>query len=459
MRKSTFKFEKDESGAPVPERPLSKEQMLAAKLGRVVTLKKPAKTSERFEGIEHYGIGNIAFSEFIKANPKFVTALGNSLRPIDTKLNLRGKWLQAGAFVSLGGDFYGVAEKPISFAGDDNEQQMRFAAAYETLAKADPKEVEELLQQMKVEAEAVVMAAKNGEKPSIGLHRVSGSNNVKYTQITKQNNFPGGFFDSRYIQLAQMNFDHFKGEALIAFNAGFKKALATAKEAWFEKEPVKKEALLVEAISQVLFACHFLTDLFSAGHLRTPRKEMWDIITNQGIFAGSPVAGLLAMKMHGEDNAYGLYVTSDACPGGWRAYGDHCYFDAKDDEGDKWAVEAVKASLADVFKCALGQEPTYDFHHFLPKPSSNNFSPMFKVEVIDGKNRITIRADINDRNCTKRDVVENPKLTLLAIQTKYKEAKGDEKLSDDDQAELKELGIELDDALNAPDSVYQCSPN
>lgn len=454
-----LRFEKDESDSPQAERPLSKEELLRKKLGRAVVLKKPENTSERFEGIEHYGIGNKAFAEFIEHNSAFVHALGGLLRPVDTKLLLRGKYLHAGAFVALGGDFYGVPKDPISFGVTEEDQQKRFIAAYETLATADSNEVEKLLKQMEVEAKAVVDAAKKGEKPSIGLHRISGSNNIQYARITQNNRFPGALWDSRYGDLAEMNFDHFKGEALVSFNAGFKVAVTTAEKAFEKQDPVAKRELFVESLAQLLFACHFLTDLFSAGHLRTPRKEMWDIITDRGIMGGSLSAGFLAMKMHNEDNAYGLNVISDACAGGWKAYGDHCYFDPKNDDGDKWVIEAVKAALADIFSCYNGNKPTFNFQQFLPRPSPVNFSPMFRIEEIDGQREITVRADINDRYCTKpREVVRNPKTTLLAIQASYKKAKHQGELSEQEQADLKELGTELDDLLSSPDSKYKCSP-
>jgi hypothetical protein len=75
-----------------------------------------------------------------------------------------------------------------------------------------------------------------------------------------------------------------------------------------------------------MFACHFLTDLFAAGHIRTPRKEILNyVIGTKGggssnfNISDNPdltqvftidivIAGLWGKMMHDEDSSNGIYV-------------------------------------------------------------------------------------------------------------------------------------------------------
>lgn len=64
-----------------------------------------------------------------------------------------------------------------------------------------------------------------------------------------------------------------------------------------------------DAIADTAFGLHFLTDAFSAGHMRVPRAQL-------------AIQGALASKlMHDMDGYYGLQVT-DGFGNQWRAYGD-----------------------------------------------------------------------------------------------------------------------------------------
>jgi len=96
--------------------------------------------------------------------------------------------------------------------------------------------------------------------------------------------------------------------------------------------------------------CHFLTDSFSAGHLRTPRYEL----NNEcGIKTGS----LMAKCMHDEDNLNGLWVTSIAKAIPWKMYGDNSLFTIESgstpsSDKENWnfrhAVNAVVVSLMEL---------------------------------------------------------------------------------------------------------------
>ncbi|MEF2985641.1 phospholipase, partial [Pseudomonas aeruginosa] len=63
------------------------------------------------------------------------------------------------------------------------------------------------------------------------------------------------------------------------------------------------------------FADHFLTDLFSAGHLRVPRKQLAAVVTP------GELGSLISRFMHDEDSKFGLKVRN-AMGAQWHAYGD-----------------------------------------------------------------------------------------------------------------------------------------
>ena len=72
----------------------------------------------------------------------------------------------------------------------------------------------------------------------------------------------------RMMKLAQNNHDHFLPYAKDAYIAGHELALEKAREASKVGNQENKIRLLEEAYSIDAFACHFLTDSFSSGHLR-----------------------------------------------------------------------------------------------------------------------------------------------------------------------------------------------
>jgi hypothetical protein len=79
----------------------------------------------------------------------------------------------------------------------------------------------------------------------------------------------------RYLKLAANNSDHFAEWSLAAYIAGHTAAVqqaALAKNSGDEKQ-------LELAYAMNAFADHYLTDLFSAGHLRVPRKQLAAVVT------------------------------------------------------------------------------------------------------------------------------------------------------------------------------------
>jgi hypothetical protein len=112
--------------------------------------------------------------------------------------------------------------------------------------------------------------------------------------------------NSRFLLLASVNFDHFGFVDLVAalpqfmpnrkvYLAGH---VAACELAMAAKSPADMDrALLLEAA-----ALHYYSDMFAAGHLRTPRKRLSE-------FCADPAVGNLMAKCgHDEDGYLGLNV-------------------------------------------------------------------------------------------------------------------------------------------------------
>ncbi len=180
---------------------------------------------------------------------------------MSTNLKLRnGIQLTFGQIVAIAGDFYGVADKPIiitdtpltpeSNKEHNKEHKKRFKAAYRTLASAPRKEIEDEVKKLvKMIREDQIVREKGKGK----LHT-----NVQFTMATK----------GRMVRLALKNFDHFQPQATEAYLVGHRFAMKRARNAAKKKNPEEKKKALMKAYSVEAFACHFLTDCFSSGHIR-----------------------------------------------------------------------------------------------------------------------------------------------------------------------------------------------
>ncbi len=116
--------------------------------------------------------------------------------------------------------------------------------------------------------------------------------------------------NGRYPHLALHNNPHFSPDNWTAFERYHRRALHTvaghmrAAPSAFRTSPIPAEAIALTA-----FGLHFLTDSFSAGHMRVPRAALG-------------LSGALAAKvMHDLDGYYGLTV-ANGFHEKWHAYGD-----------------------------------------------------------------------------------------------------------------------------------------
>lgn len=137
---------------------------------------------------------------------------------------------------------------------------------------------------------------------------VSGANATAYPIDFLQTVVSNG----HYYELASRNHPHFHPHNWDAFESAQQSALAAIDAVL---GPVvggsvsRPAPIPAEAIGAAAFGLHFLTDAFSSGHMRVPRKALY------------PDKGIAAKVMHDIDGGMGLFV-KNGLGAQWRAYGD-----------------------------------------------------------------------------------------------------------------------------------------
>jgi hypothetical protein len=345
--------------------------------------------SPLFEGSEHLLLGNGAELHFPTGDVPAVN------RPLYVGSDFNGdnvKYLTYGQVVTLGGDFYGNPKAPISTTPPD--PLTAFQHAYASLTNANITEVNNILGILDEEIQAVRDAIAAGKPPSSAYAQLGDKLSYEWNIAT------GGKFgldpNGRYLALAAVNWDHFGDHAVIAYRAGHTWAMQTAAAIQgSNKTAPAKLVTLGHAYAINAFADHFLTDLFSAGHLRTPRKELYDQCTP------GTVGSLLARCMHDEDCMYGLIVHNSRGEM-WTAYGDKRLRDKPDADNLQRVQAAVQASVDDVWAAyqtqsvpqtmrALDMIP--DLARARDRTNRENHSPLF---TLDNNGRVQCRKKLSD---------------------------------------------------------------
>jgi hypothetical protein len=344
----------------------------------------------RFEGGEHTAIGDATLLRFIKDAPAIPAS--------QVELHLpNGLALTYGQVVALGGDFYGIPEQPISEGATPPDRIQRFANAFNSLAvlPAANAEAKLILGVMQKEIAAVKQAILDGKQPHEAYDALGDTLSEEWNKITGGGSFVSALFPlGRYLKLAANNTDHFAEGALAAYIAGHTAAMQQAVLAKNSGD----EKLLEIAYAMNAFADHYLTDLFSAGHLRVPRKQLAAVVTP------SDLGSLITRFMHDEDSKFGLNV-SNGNGDQWRAYGDKRYFDVIDSANRVQVNQAVQLSADEIFAAYLsGVAPSPSHFSALKKlpdlqavlNPAGNFSPLFRVEG----SKVLRRKDVNNLNDT-----------------------------------------------------------
>ncbi|KAH7361721.1 hypothetical protein B0T11DRAFT_310692 [Plectosphaerella cucumerina] len=252
-----------------------------------------------------------------------------------------GLSLTYGSIIGLAGDFYGTYE-PISDGATLPEQMDRFVNAYNTLAAKSewqPADGKKLIGLLEDEKDKVNAAFKDRDKPggidpSVVYAGLQDLNNTFIKETAKR---PDGV--AGYLGLAVMNWDHFGVWARKAYNAGHAHAMLVAAQGKGDVAALKR------AYTMNAFADHYLTDSFSAGHMRTPRRQLHRFSSTLPIPSDMDYC---SKYMHDEDSAIGLRVVN---PRGetWRAYGDKRLLDRENDQNRAMCVSALRKSIQEIF--------------------------------------------------------------------------------------------------------------
>ncbi|MBS0351240.1 MAG: hypothetical protein JSR33_08665 [Proteobacteria bacterium] len=364
---------------------------------RILNKEKIPENFKGWEPEEHKQLGDEAFGAFI-IELKNSVDLGilaeqpaQMLQNFIAKYTKQGKELlisgndeksqlkkiSAGSIICLAGDFYGATseQEVISFGKTPDEKNQRFLNCYSQLVNADSKEVYSLLKQIDRMLPEINGVRQSGIIPnSIYKKWIRWTNELAFFTLTKQ--YPHSLYIysiSRYLELSLYNFDHFGEDAKEAYKAGHRIACETARTA-------KDVADIERAVVQELFAGHFLTDLFSTGHVRTPRRAVYDHYNG---VSSTPLisAALASWKMHDEDCYSGLLVTNAKTKKPWKAYGDHCYFKEDNKPNSALVKRAVVVGLHNVFKAYLHSQTfsiSYPALDFVPQATKENVQPLLR---------------------------------------------------------------------------------
>lgn len=185
----------------------------------------------------------------------------------DALFTLENRSLLAyGEINAFAGDFYG-SYSPISDGVTFDDQCTRFDKAFWYLNQnkdRTPDEMIVLKKLMKEEVDVFTEAIRNNEDPSITYSKLK---DITYKLIQATIGRP--IAQPGYLGRAAINWDHFGQHAHTSYTAGQTLAL---------REASKPDGNLDVAYTINAFADHFLEDSFSAGHIRTPRKELHGMI-------------------------------------------------------------------------------------------------------------------------------------------------------------------------------------
>ncbi len=317
-----------------------------------------ASTGNAFHSYEHIYIGDwLKIPCLTQSSQHEMPTIKSQLAkwctiPLENK-----SYLSFGQIIALAGDFYGYPYNsnlfktglpilPISnidlqaselFEPIFSSEKNRFQSAFNTLYKAgNDVELRNIIHVMQKQ-EKYAMTNTHYD-PTCDFEYATGAL-ACYAGIPS----PIAAFNGRYIKLAQSNIDHFGIHALRTYMIGHSIALTCAKAVKHTQKINHKWDALSQCLSIEAFSLHFLTDLFSTGHIRTPRVELLKKTTISPLISG----GLLAKKMHDEDSLLGLSI-KNIDGNSWYGYGDNELLKDKSEKHREMIISAVQLSLDEV---------------------------------------------------------------------------------------------------------------
>ncbi|CAM0117192.1 hypothetical protein [Rhabdochlamydiaceae symbiont of Dictyostelium giganteum] len=321
-----------------------------------------------FGGGEHLAIGEATRLQGLEGDQTVLTVGPHQLR--------------FSHIVALAGDFYAISGEAISLpGGNDRAKTVRFQNAFNTLVHANHEELKAILDEIHQESRDV--------KESGTPHHCYSHCNAKGMSALKK-------IKADYEDLLIDNSDHFEKNAEDAYRIGHTLALQVAKEAGQTQNKEKlKYAYALDA-----FACHFLTDLFAAGHIRNQRGALEVFLRDQLKFSNlmsKKIAGLLTGAQHEEDGKKGLKVQNQEGRV-WKSYGDGFYFSPQSRANQERVIESVNRSAGEIYTAYSHPDEEFISHMtmLIPHPTSSNPRPLYVVEkealiLYDNEEKIVIK--------------------------------------------------------------------
>lgn len=301
-----------------------------------------ANTKEHFSMSEYWAAGQKVTLQFNTEEPAST----------DTPLHLENGLILTYADIISLGDLYGILGYPISHGLDEEQHKHRFQEAFNSFAK-NPlalHEVTDLNEVIKQELYEVETAVSNGEPAEELYKRMGNEFGRRINCITGGGCSQLGWwlYPGRYLLLALEDFDHFSPNNLIAYQYGHQVALEQAIKA--KRSGLRSDLELAYAMEA--FAAHYLSDHFTAGHLRAPREELKNKVTP------AVLGSLLANYMHQEENKYGIHVRN-ASGVQWVVYGDTSYFNPLNQVNRTMLLQTLQQSADEIFNVYYtGERPT-----------------------------------------------------------------------------------------------------
>lgn len=292
------------------------------------------RPQKEFSSLEHRYLGDVRLQGLPSSFQKFKFATGVELT--------------FGEIIALAGDYFGVYLAPIALGPSEKDRQERFLQAYQELTTCEPEKIYAI------------------------------TRNISFGDVDKK--ILVRDINKHVLMLALHNIDHFNDYAVSAFSAGYDLAMRAAVNAADEPDEKTRQEQLAYAYTLLAYACHFLTDRFAAGHIRTPRMELDQMFNPE-------IGSIMAFFQHNEDGDLGLELQSasvdDPSLTPFMAYGDGHLFEVRDSECRRRVIAAVQV-VADEVHQAFATKKIIAFedsviNRLIPAVTDNNHSPLFRM--------------------------------------------------------------------------------
>lgn len=381
----------------------------------LLPIKRQSEISIAFDYAEHYNIGQTV-------QKLICEHLGNDDSLKEGKVKLKnGLNIEISELYGLMGDFFGLPDEPISLKNTLQDQKNTFLKAFETLNNAPPEKVKEILRIGNIQKQAVSIAIQNctctpkssctcAEK---ALEEVSALTNKLWNKATGGSYYLYPIVQGTYLKLSKNNLDHFSTSSHASYKAGHELALSLIEKVAIEYKKDEPDHKLISQLTHQALAIeasagHYLTDSFSSGHTRVPRKALYELRTLFGLPVPAAITGLFTLVMHNEDSDNGLWLKDDSTKDVWKAYGDDSLLTGKGQDNRKKVNTAAQTGMLELIgelKKANRTISTQDnfpskgtVYTLLPSvdEEKNPNQPLFKE---DQTGKLLRRKNVNDINC------------------------------------------------------------